>query len=400
MYVARQPIFDRRQYVFGYELLYRSGLNYIAPEINGAESAAEVIVNSMVTMDLKSITRGKKAFIKFTRPLLEEETAYLFPPAALVVQILEPFPDRAILDACAKLKQKGYLIALDDIAIQYYSEPLLQLADIVRIDYQEMPSAERRSLISGLKKFTAKLLADKVETLEEYSDALEQGFTYFQGYFFCEPVIIEGKELSGSKLHNLQLIQEIYKPEMNIDRLETLIKQDLVLSYQLLRFINSAAFQIRVPIRSIRQAIMLLGQRELSKWVSLVTLRGMGQEKTDELIVTALCRGRFCEALAGLTGVRERGADLFLTGLFSLLDVFLDRSMESVLADLPLDGEVKATLLGQESAFKDLFDLAICYEKRNWRKTGELAAKLKISDDDLFLCYLNSVELSEAITLA
>lgn len=399
VYVARQPIFDRQKNVFGYELLYHSGSDNFFPDIDGTKATAEVIVNSFVTMDFNSLTRGKRAFIKFTRQLLEEETALLFSPASLVVQILETAPDQMTLDACAKLKQKGYLIALDDIQKQSLSEPLLHLADIFKIDYQENPSHEREELLKYFNRFNAKLLAEKVETVEEYTDALESGFTYFQGYFFCEPVMVEGKQLSSSKLHNLQLIQEIYKREMNVDRLETLIKQDLTLSYQLLRFINSAAFQILVPLRSIRQAIALLGQKELSKWVSLMTLRGMGYDKPDELIITALSRGRFCEELAVLTGLKERSTDLFLTGLFSLLDAFLGQPMAVVIEELPLDKEIKAALLGQESPFSDIFDLVIFYEKRDWQSAGEIAAKLGLTDEDMFSCYLNSVELSDVVLI-
>jgi len=399
IYVARQPVFDREKSVFGYELIYRSGLDYVAPDMDGDWATAEAIVNSLVTVDLNSITRGKKALVKFTWQLLEEDTALLFSPASLVVQVFEPAPDRGILAACARLKEQGYLLALGDIKKQIGCEPLMTLADIIKIDYRELPSRDRQQLINGLRRFKAKLLADKVETLEEYSDALGKGYTYFQGFFFCEPVIVEGKELSSSKMHNLMLIQEIYKPEIDIDRLEALIKQDLALTYHLLRFINSAAFQIRVPVRSIRQAIVLLGQKELSKWVSLITLRGMGHDKPDELIVTALSRGRFCEALAGMAGLKERGTDLFLTGLFSLLDVFLSRPMESAISGLPLDPDIKATLLGHKSAFRDIFDLALSYEQRNWKKTGELAAKLSISNENLFTCYLNSMNLPEVVLL-
>lgn len=397
VYVARQPVFDRKKNVFGYELLYRSGLENISPEIDGTGASAEVIVNSFVTMDLNAITRGKKALIKFTRHLLEEETALLFPPASLVVQIHEPSPDNAIVEACARLKQKGYLIALDDTKMQAGCEPLLELADIIKIDYRSIPGPERRALLSGLKQYKAKLQAEKVETMGEYTDALESGFTYFQGYYFCEPVIVEGKDLSGSKMHNLQLIQEIYQPKINVDQLEALIKQDLTLSYQLLRFINSAAFQIRIPVRSIRQAIVLLGQKELSKWVSLMTLRSMGYDKPDELIVTALCRGRFCETLARLAGFKDRSTDLFLTGLLSLLDAFLGQPMDTAIAELPLDPEIKATLLGEESSLRDIYDLVICYEKRDWQKTAALASKLNLSGETLFSCYLDSVELSEVI---
>lgn len=252
----------------------------------------------------------------------------------------------------------------------------------------ESAKAERDKLINDLKPYNVKLLAEKVETLEEHADALGKGFSYFQGYFFCKPVIVEGQDVAGLKLHYMQLLQELYKPEIDFDRLESLIKQDLSLSYKLLRFINSAAFQIRIPIRSIRQAMTLLGQKEMKMWASLITLKSMGYDQSDELIITALSRARFCEALALRTDLKERSTDLFLTGLFSFLDVFLNQPMETAIRQLPLDDDITTALLGETSMFRDIFDLVTCYEKGRWPKVHELANKLKLTENDLFSSYI------------
>ena len=180
-------------------------------------------------------------------------------------------------------------------------------------------------------------------------------------------------------------------------QLDALIKQDLSLSYKLLRFINSAAFPIRITIRSIRQAMALLGEKEIVKWITLITLRNIGQSKPDELTVTAVSRGRFCESLAQLTDLKERSADFFLMGLFSLLDVFLNQPMDKVIKELPLDDEIKSALLGEENIFKDIYELVTLYEKGHWQEANLIAVKLGISEEELFSSYIKSLELSDVV---
>ncbi len=398
VYVARQPIFDQNQKVFAYELLYRSGKENCFPGLEGNQATAAVIVNSFITIGLDSITRGKRAFINFTKQLLNDETALMFPPSAMAVEIIgDVEPDERTLKVCAKLKKNGYLIALDDFHLQSLAMPLLEMADIVKIDFQKSGAFERDKMIEYLKQYPVKLLAKKVETSQEFEEAKQKGFSYYQGFYFCEPLVIEGQEISGFKSHNLQLIQEICKKEIDFDQLEALIKEDLSLSYKLLRFINSAAFPVRIPIRSIRQAIALLGEKEIVKWVSLVTLRSIGQDKPDELTVTAVSRGRFCESLAQLTDLRERSADFFLMGLLSLLDVFLNQPMEKVIKELPLDDEIKGALLGEESIFKDIYELVTLYEKGQWHEASVIAKKLGISEEELFSSYIKSLDLSDVV---
>lgn len=397
VYVARQPIFNRNKAVFAYELLYRSGFDNRYPDLDADQATASTIVNSFISMGFDTITRGKKAFINFTKQHLDEETAFLIPSSSLGIEIIEDVePDECTIDACINLKKHGYLLLLDDFSLKAKTLPLLKYVDIVKIDIG-MEENELNDLLNYLKRYRTKILAEKVETLQEYERARKKGFHYFQGYFFCRPVVMEGKDISDSKLHNLQLLQELYRPEVDFDRLEALISQDLSLSYKLMRFINSAAFPLRDRIRSIRQAIVLLGQTEMIKWASLIMLRSLSYDKPDELLITAVARARFCESIAQLTYLRNQSADLFLMGLFSLLDAFLDRPMASILNELPLSDEIKGALLGEENDFKKIYELVTLYEKGRWLEAGIIAGSLGITEEDLLNCYIKSMELSGSV---
>lgn len=397
IYVARQPIFDRRQKVYAYELLYRAGEENYNPESDGNLATSEVITRSFLSIGLDKLTRRKKAFINFTKELLDNETAFLLPKELVAIEITEDIkPDSKTVLACEKLKKEGYTIVLDDYAQHSASRNLLQYTDLVKIDFQTTDFMARKDMIDSLRESRKKLIAEKVETVEEYGDAMAGGFDYFQGFFFCEPAVITSKEIPSTKLHNLRLLQEIYRPDMDFDQIEMLIKQDPSLSYKLLRFINSVAFPVRFPIRSIRQAMALLGQKEIIKWASLVALRNVGYDKPDELIVTAVSRAKFCESMALATSLKKRSADLFLTGLFSLLDTFLDKPMETILSELPLDDDIKDALTGSPGDLRKILDLVLLYEKGAWDKAFAIASSdYNLDEVEVMSYYLESLELAD-----
>lgn len=397
IYLARQPVFDRRQKVVAYELLYRTSEENFNPEKDGNLATAEVISNSFLSIGLDRITRGKKAFINFTKQLLDNETALLLPKELVAIEITEDIePDQETLEKCRSLHEQGYSLILDDFDLSSRCMGLVDLVDIIKVDFQSSDAAERKKIIDHFRTSDKKLLAEKVESVQDYGDAMTGGFDYFQGYFFCEPAIVIGRDIPSTKMQNLRLLQEIYKQEMDFDQVEKLIKQDPSLSYKLLRFINSIAFPVRFPIRSIRQAIALLGQQEMIKWASLVALRNVGYDKPDELIVTAVSRAKFCEAMAGVTYLKDRSADLFLTGLFSLLDTFLDQPMDEILRELPLDQEIKTALLGEPGPFKSILDLVMLYERGSWDKAFAIAStEYGLDEVEVMSFYLESLELAD-----
>ncbi len=398
IYVARQPIFNRHQEVLAYELLYRSGVNKFYSNLNGDQASFEVISNSFLLIGLQTLTRGKKAFINFTKKLLENDVATLLPNEAIVIEILQDIkPDEKTLQACKKLKEMGYSLALGDFSYNSKYLPLVDLADIIKVDFLKTGKEEREAIVQRVGKNKVRFLAERVETRDEFNQALEMGYTYFQGYFFSKPLILSGKDIPGFKIIYLKILQEINKRDLDFDRLESYIKMDISLSYKLLKFINSLFFGFRNEIRSIRQALVLLGQKELSKWLSLIALKGIGDNKPDELIITAICRAGFCESIAPRAGLKDRSPDLFLMGMFSLIDAFLDRPLPDILAGLPISDDIKFALLGGKNRFRDVYELVLAYEAGDWEQLAFKTALLELAEIDVRECYLNALEMSNQI---
>ncbi|RYD02695.1 hypothetical protein N752_23230 [Desulforamulus aquiferis] len=223
------------------------------------------------------------------------------------------------------------------------------------------------------------------------------GYSYFQGYYFSKPTIMSGKDIPTNKLSHFKILQEVRQPSFSYEHVENMIKQDLSLSYKLLKYINSAAFGLKTKVNSLRQALTLLGKSGIIKWLFLVALKGLGEDKPNELFVTAICRGTLCELLAIKIGLSERGSDLFLLGTFSLIDAFLDKPMDEILTELSIPQDIKAALLGEPSMIRDIFSAAILYEQGNWEELSLVVSKLKLDVEEIPKIYLESLKLSSQI---
>lgn len=398
VYVARQPIFDRRVDLVGYELLFRSSLDATFASKSGDSATSTVLTNSFLLIGIEALTSGRRAFINFTRNLLLADIPLSFPKEQIVVEILESVePDIHVQAACRRLKDAGYTLALDDFAYQKKFDPLLDYVDIVKVDFRNTSEAQREEVVRRLRRKHVRFLAEKVETQAEFEMALDLGYSYVQGYFFSYPDVVQGRDIPGFKLNYLHALREINQVDVDIDSLERIVRRDTSLSYKLLRLINSAYFGLRHKVKSIRQALVLLGNDELRKWASLLTLTGISDNKPNELAVLSTVRAHFCELVAQRVGLDEEHTDIYLMGLFSLVDAFMDLPMEDVLKELPLSQETNRALLGQPSRYSNIYQLALAYEAAQWDRCDDLADQLRLPREAIPKLYHSALHAANQI---
>lgn len=379
-YVARQPIIDREEKVFGYELLFRDGLENAFH--GDADEASRATLDRSLLMGLDVLCDGRRAFVNCTRDTLIKGLVTLLPSTTTIVEILETVPpDPDVVAACQTLKEAGYLIALDDYVESDPREKLAEIADIIKVEMQLTTEEQRAGLIKKFGPWRCRMLAEKIETREDFIRARDQGFVYFQGYFFRRPELVTTRDMPANRLNYLRMLQEVSRPDLDMVSLEKLVKSEASVCYRLLRYLNSAAFGFRSEIHSVRHALAILGERDLRRWVRLVAAVGAGQEKTSDLVLSALVRGRFGELLS--PRVLHGESDLFLLGLLSLIDAMLEMPMSEVLERIPLDQPTKAVLLGQPSALRPVFQLMLAHESGEWEAASSLSESLHLDPQDV-----------------
>lgn len=378
-FVGRHPIFNREQQVVAYELLFRSGETNKNLAGQGDEVSFAVLHNSLSVFGLDALTSGKMAYVNFTRQLLLNADYTVLPKENTVIELLENIkPDAEVIDACKQLKKYGYRLAIDDVVSVEHVEPFLGLVDIVKVDFMGTTTADREALRERLDGYKLDMLAEKVETRAQYKEALAQGYAMLQGYFFCQPEIIEGQDIPGVKQNYLRLLAEVNQPDIDFDKFEQIIKSDVSLTSKLLKYLNSASFGVRHKISSIKQAMVLLGAKPLQKWVSLVTMSQLGIDQPDELMITSLTRAKFCESVAGNIDMESRQFDLFMTGLMSMLDVMLGRPISELLDGMSLSNDVKETLMGRPTLLSNIYELAVSLERQDHAKIESLVKRIEI----------------------
>jgi len=368
-FIARQPILDRKQKVYGYELLFRSGADIAFADVS-CESATRSTIDLSLLLGAESFTEGLPAFINCTRESLCSGIVGSLPKDLVVLEILEDVPaDEETLRACRRLKQAGYRIALDDIVATDERLALFEFADIVKVDFLLTGPAQQEAIARRFKRRGVRLLAEKVETHEQFQAAMKMGYTLFQGYFFCRPVTMAARDLPSAHLGYLKILREVYEPEVNLSDIERAIREEPALCYRLLRYLNSAAFGI-APVRSILQALNLLGRDQLRKWVSLVGAISLAGPQSAELIRMALVRARFCEVFA--EHLELPATDYFLTGLFSLLDAILDRPMAQIIDQIPVSQLCRDALAGVPNDPRAMLEVSIASARGDWHLLPQL----------------------------
>ena len=342
---------------------------------------------------------SRKAFINFNTDLLRRKLPLVLNPKTTVIEILEDVEvDEEMVQICREFKSAGYVIALDDFTPRRETPgALLELVDIVKVDFRETSQAERRDIVKAPWGERIEFLAEKVETPEEFSEARDAGYLYFQGYFFGKPVIVSAKNIPGGKINYVRMLSEINREEMDLPSLERIIKGDTYLSFALLNYINSAYFGFREGVGSIMQALALLGEREVRKWASLVIFTFIGEDKPSEVSVASLVRAKFCEDLASGAGLAGSASELFLTGMFSMLDVLIGRPLDEILDTIKVSRDIRVALTTGANRYGDLLNLALAYERAEWGEVDARAEKLGLERTAIPSAYGRSIQWVEQV---
>ncbi len=368
VFIARQPIFDKSMNVVAYELLYRnSKINTSLSD--GDDATSSVLINGLLVMGLETLTDKKKAFIKFTKNLILDETVTLFKPDNMVVEVLEDVePDGLLIEAIRRLKDAGYTVALDEYVESDNFEEVLNMTDIIKVDFQLCDEATVVRIAENYRNTRIKLFAEKLETQEQFDIAKKLGYTYFQGHFFAKPKVIVSKDIKSFSISHIRIMQELGTPEPDYKKISEAIESDLGLSYKLLKLVNSGIYFGINNITSIHQALVRLGIKEVAKWMTLVMMRDVGANKPEVLARTSIIRARALETLASKVKLEKRKEEFFLLGMLSMMDVIMGRSMKEILKELPLDSEIKSALVGEDNILRKGLEIILAYELADWDK--------------------------------
>jgi len=387
IFVGRQPIFNRRLNVVGYELLFRKFGASEANVVDGDLATSQVILNTFMEIGLDRLVGDGLAFINLTRRFLIEESRLPAMPGRVVLEVLEDIEvDEALVKALRRLSRQGYQIALDDVVHPEDVSPLLEIADIVKVDLLAVDRDCLEEYVATLRAYNVRLLAEKVETYEDIELCQDLGFGYFQGFFLSRPKVVSGRRMPASRLTIVRMLAELQNPYIEFGELEEIVRQDVSLSYKLLRLINSAFFSLPTKITTIRQALTLLGIEQVQAWLSLLLLSKV-DDKPSALITTAMTRAKMCELLATASNEPAPETD-FIVGLFSVLDALLDLPMEEIVATLPLSNEVTAALLKSQGHLGAALNCVRAYERGDW----DAVSYSLLTPEDIRDAYLESLD--------
>ncbi len=397
-YIARQPILTIHKRLFAYELLYRGYDDNTLSDVSGNKATTSLLTSAFLTEGISSISGSKPCFINFTEDLLLKNVPFSFPKSQIVVEVLEDVrPTKKVIEALKNLSTNGYKIALDDFVYDRKLEPLIELAEIIKIDVRLTPLDDILKTLNELSRFKVKLLAEKVESLEEFEKANKLGFKYFQGYFFSKPERILVKELVSAKVNLFNLLAEVTKKTTTIEKLNKIISHDLAISYKLLRFLNSAYFYRLEKVKNVKHAIAYLGEKELRRFILLVIVSELASEKPGELVRLSLVRAKFCELLARESILSEYDSEVFMVGLFSLIDSMLETKMESIMTKLPVVDAIKDALISRKGMFAPFLDAVIAYERKQDKVFVDILDELAIQGSSVPEMYLLSIKYANGM---
>lgn len=395
--MARQPILDVHGRVHGYELLFRSG-----PEAafrGDGEHATRTMIDNTVIFGLGKLTGGLPAFVNCTENTLTGDLVRILPASMTVLEILEnvtPSPD--VIAACRELKAAGYRIALDDFTWKPGVDALVELADYIKIDFFLSDREERRRLLARLRRVTVALVAEKIETQEQYQQARDEGFTLIQGYHFCRPVMMEGRQVPSNRLSQVEVLKLLQDDTVDMHKLALQVRRDASLTYRLLRLINSPMLAVRQEVRSVQTALIVLGEDNFRRLAALAIATELNAGQPSELLRMALLRARFCELASGPCD--QNHTEQYLLGLLSLLPAMLRTHPEEVVVWLPVREEIRQALLGEDVPERTLLSWLEGQEQGDWKTCDTVEQRHGLKADDLQRIYEDAVVWAEAVLRA
>jgi len=393
VFIGRQPIISKSKKIFAYELLFRNSMISDADVMNNIKATASVIVNALNNVGLKRLIGDKKGFINVDAEILESGIFDLLPKDSMVLEILETVElTNNIIDLCRKLRREGYQLALDDFVYREPISPVMSAANFVKIDLPMYDQQSLTDVVERMKSYPVKLLAEKVETREDFEFCLSLGFDYFQGYFFAKPSVVSAKSLSPAQLVLIELSRSLAR-EDEFYAIEAMFKKNPELNYKLLKFMNSAAFYTTEKITSVRQSLALLGYRNLQKWVTLLLFAGEGGDfRSSPLLERAALRGRIMELLAKkITNEPATADSAFMAGALSLSDVLLQMPMNHILTEFNLSQEINDALIHREGFLGTLILVIEMLEQENFSFIKEVLRKYNLTLEDLFAMEINAI---------
>ncbi len=395
LFLARQPIFDRNDQLVAYELLYRRNPveNAAGTSVSVTRMSSDTLVQSLLTMGMERVTAGKTAFVNVDREMLLADPFDILDANGVVIELLETIAcDDATLAAARSLARRGFTVALDDFVYDESFDPFLRLARIVKVDVLGRSPEELRVAIERLQPFDVRLLAERVEDAEVHRQCAEMGFELFQGYFYARPEIMSGREVASGQASIIALLNLLRDPEATDVELEDAFRKDLMMTYKLLRIVNSGAFG-GIGIESIKHAIRLLGRASLHRWLSLLLISSLASssEVQNELVTIAMQRARMCELVVEALGRKRERDAAFMVGLFSLLDVLMRVPMDEILERVNLTDDLRQVLLERTGPHAPLLRLVEAYEKARWDDVFAEAATLGLPLDQVPGLYAEAV---------
>ncbi len=391
-YIARQPIFDAELNVQAYELLFRDGDTGVANVSDGNIASSQVMINAFLELGIDSISDNRISFINLTRDFIVGQLPLPVTPNSVVIEILEDIEvDDELIAALKSFSARGFMLALDDYTFTEDKRPLFDIVDIVKVDIMESDRDTLEQDVRNLQKCNVKLLAEKVETREEFELCKSLGFDLYQGYFISRPEILKGQGLKPSRIALLEILAMLEDPDCDVSVLESLISRDVTISYKILRIINSSFFGFRRNIDSVKQAVVSLGLKAIRDWFVIIALTNI-DDKPRELIKLILVRARMMQLLAEKAHLNPD--QCFTTGLFSSIDAIMDQPMAVILKSLPLSSEIAKALLKLEGEIGELLHLTLSYEKGEWAEVIES----EIPAEELSVCYLDSMSWATELT--